>query len=75
MIDIINYIPKNSKILKSEIIEKFKSKFVRIIFEITDDYMEKYDLDYKKRYVDILLVPSKEYSGYSVMSAAYTENK
>lgn len=73
MINIKDYIPEDSKILGSEIIERFESQFVRVIFEIPEDYMKKYDLFYKKRYVDILLKPSKEYQGASIMSAGYRE--
>lgn len=65
------YIPEGSTILNSEIIEKYNSQFVRVIYELNFEYMKKNNLSHKKRFVDILLVPSKDYEGASVTSAAY----
>lgn len=68
--EIKNHIPTDSKILGSEIITQYNSLFVRVSYEVSTEYQKENDLIYRKRYFDVLLMPSKEYEGAAITSHA-----
>lgn len=65
-------IPAGSKILNSEIVNQFDSVFVRVEYEISEEYQKTNDLIYKNRYLYILLVAGANYEGSAILSYANT---
>ena len=68
--EIKGHIPAGSKIINSKIVENFNSLFVRVDYELSEEYQKKNNLWYRERSLDILLIPSDEYEGGAITSCA-----